>query len=190
LTRLSVVISGPPAVGKTSLARSLAASLGMRAVGGGEVLIEVARGMGYRVHRPEGWWDTPEGMMFLRRRAQDPEIDRAVDRRLIAMVREGGVVVTSYPIPWLTDAGIKVWLKGSLEVRARRMAKRDNIAVEEARRIIEARDRANAELYRSIYGIGFGVDLSVFDLVVNTDPLDEAGVFRTVESYVRGWLGP
>jgi cytidylate kinase len=100
------------------------------------------------------------------------------------------VVVTSYPIPWLTDAGIKVWLKGSLEVRARRMAKRDNIVVEEARRIIEARDRANAELYRSIYGIGFGEDLRVFDLVVNTDPLDEAGVFRTVESYVRGWLGP
>jgi cytidylate kinase len=188
LIRRSVVISGPPAVGKTSLARSLAASLGMRAVGGGEVLIEVARGMGYEVDRPEGWWDTAEGMEFLRRRALDPEIDRAVDRRLIAMIEEGGVVVTSYPIPWLTDSGIKVWLKGSLEVRATRMARRDNISVDEARRIIESRDRANHELYRSIYGIGFGENLGVFDLVVNTDPLDEVGVFRTVESYVKSWL--
>lgn len=181
------IISGPPAVGKTTVAEAVAKRFGLRMYGGGDALKELAANRGYT---PTGrdWWDTPEGMRFLAERAANPEYDKEVDRMLIEELKQGEVVITSYSLPWLTDLGIKIWLKGSVESRARRMVERDKISYEDALSIVRRRDEENRSLYLKIYGIEFGEDLSVFDLILNTDILSRDAVVEVVETFVKQFM--
>ena len=180
----AIVVSGLPAVGKTTVSRRVAEELGKPLVGGGDVLKEMAVEEGYK---PGGgdWWDTSEGMKFLAERKRKPGFDREVDARLIQKAKRGDVVITSYPVPWLTPDGTKVWLTGSVDSRAARMAKRDGLPVPKCRKILSVRDVENYRLYKKIYGIEFGRDLKPFDLVVETDNIDEPRVADIVLRYVK-----
>ena len=181
----SIIISGMPAVGKTTVSRQVAAKLKIPLVGGGDVLKEMAVEEGYT---PGGddWWDRGEGMKFLRQRKKSSGFDKEVDARLIQKARMGNVVITSYPVPWLTRDGLKVWLSGSVKSRAARMARRDGLSDSECREVLSVRDEENHNLYKKIYGIEFGRDLKPFDLVVETDGIDEGKVAQIVIEYVKG----
>jgi len=180
----AIIISGMPAVGKTTVSRKVAAALGAPMVGGGDVLKEMAVEEGYSPGG-EDWWDKGDGMKFLQERKRSPGFDREVDARLIQKAQKGGVVITSYPVPWLTKDGLKVWLSGSVRSRAARMAKRDGLPVRRCKEILSVRDTENFKLYKKIYGIEFGRDLGPFDLVVETDGIDEGRVAEVVIHYVK-----
>ncbi|MDG6899741.1 MAG: AAA family ATPase [Nitrososphaerota archaeon] len=180
----AIIISGLPAVGKTSVSRQVAESLGTPMVGGGDVLKEMAVEEGY-TPGGEDWWDKGEGMKFLQERKRHLDFDKEVDVRLLKKAKKGDVVITSYPVPWLTKDGIKVWLAGSVESRASRMSKRDGISVSECEAILSVRDLENYRLYKKIYGIEFGKDLKPFDLVVETDSIDETKVAEIVIHYAK-----
>ena len=60
----SIIISGPPAIGKTTVAKGLAKEFGMQNLSGGDVLKEMAQERGFQT-RGADWWDTKEGMTFL-----------------------------------------------------------------------------------------------------------------------------
>ena len=181
----AIIISGMPAVGKTTVSRKVADAMGVPLLGGGDVLKEMAVEEGY-APGGEDWWDTAEGMKFLNERKKSPDFDKEVDSRLLAKAKKGNVVITSYPVPWLTKEGIKIWLSGGVESRARRMAKRDGLPVSKCREILSIRDVENYKLYRKIYSIEFGKDLKPFDLVVETDDIDESRVAEVVSRYVKG----
>lgn len=167
----SIVISGWPAVGKTTLATALAKELGYRQYNGGDVLKLLASEKGYSVSGDD-WWDTDEAKNFMEERESNPYFDIEVDRKLVEIVRHGDVIVTSYTLPWLVPESIKIWLKGSRSNRIRRMAKRDNLNVKRAKEIILQRDENNVRIYHNLYGYEFGRDLTVFDFVLDTDLLD------------------
>ena len=48
----------------------------------------------------------------------------------------------------------------------------DNISIDKAMKIVKERDLKNQELYRQLYDIDFGQDLSVFDLTIDTNDID------------------
>ena len=175
----AIVLCGMPAVGKTTVARIIAAKLGLKLIGGGDVLKEIALEEGYNAVGDD-WWDTEEGMKFMDERAGDPEFDKEVDKRLLARAKKGDVVMTSYTLPWLSKDGIKVWLSGTKRTRAERMAKRDDTTPEECAAVIDARDSENYALYKKLYGIGFGKDLSPFAVIVGTDGVPAAKVAEEV----------
>jgi cytidylate kinase len=162
----------------------VAESLGTAMLGGGDVLKEMAVEEGYE---PGGddWWDTREGMKFLRERKRSSNFDKEVDARLIEKARLGNVVITSYPVPWLMGSGIKVWLSGNVRSRAARMAKRDRLPLSKCRRVLSVRDVENYRIYKKIYGIEFGKDLKPFDLVVDTNSIDESKVAKVIIHYLK-----
>jgi len=176
-----------PAVGKTTVSRVVSETLGVSLIGGGDVLKEMAVERGYSSGGGGDWWDTADGMDFLNTRKKSSGFDREVDNRLMEKAKKGGVVITSYPLPWLVQSGLKVWLSGSAKSRAQRMAKRDGMAVSRCLQILRVRDRENHELYKKIYGIEFGKDLKPFNLVVDTDSIDESRVAEIVLKYVSNW---
>jgi CMP/dCMP kinase len=180
----AIIISGMPAVGKTTVSKQVASALKVSMVGGGDVLKEMAVEEGYT---PGGddWWDKGQGMKFLEARKHSSGFDKEVDSRLLHKAKKGDVVITSYPVPWLTKEGLKVWLSGSVASRARRMAKRDGLPYSECKKVLSVRDVENYKLYKKIYRIEFGKDLKPFDLVVETDAIDEAKVAEIVISYVK-----
>jgi len=122
----SVIISGPPAVGKTTVAKGLAEEFSLKYLSGGDALKELAREEGFQ-SEGDDWWDTTEGMKFLSQRSQNPEFDKKVDEKLKELFHQGGIVITSYTLPWLVDDGIKIWLEGTHDSSASRMTTRDDM---------------------------------------------------------------
>lgn len=167
----SIVISGWPAVGKTTIASALAKDLGYQQYNGGDVLKILASEKGYSVSRND-WWDTEEAKNFMEERESNSYFDIEVDRKLVEIIRQGNVIVTSYTLPWLVPESIKIWLKGSRSNRVKRMAKRDKLDMIHAKEIISQRDENNIRIYHNLYGYEFGKDLTVFDFVLDTDLLD------------------
>jgi len=180
----AIIFSGPPAVGKTTVAKLVAEKLKLKLVGGGDILKEIAAEEGVKTSGDD-WWDTPGGMKFLAKRKKSKRFDREVDRRLLQRVGAGNVVITSYTIPWLSKKGIKIWLSGSVDSRSERMATRDQMSKEECRKVIQVRDTENLELYKRLYGIEFGKDLTPFNLIVGTDGIPAKTIAEEVLKYLR-----
>jgi cytidylate kinase len=164
----SIVISGWPAVGKTTMASEIAKEFNLKLYNGGDILKMLARDKGYSVSRND-WWDTEEAKKFMADRKTDPNFDKHVDNKLVEIVKTENAVITSYTLPWLVDGPVKFWLKGSQLNRAKRMANRDNLSLEEAQNVVKLRDEENKAIYRRLYQFEFGQDLTVFDFSINTD---------------------
>ena len=188
--KFSIVISGWPAVGKTTIAGKLAEEFGLVMYNGGDILKLLAAEKGYSTKRDD-WWDTSEAKKFMQERKSDPSFDKKVDKKLSETVRKGAAVITSYTLPWLVkeDFVVKLWLKGSPENRAKRMANRDDIGFAEAKRIIALRDKENKKIYYKLYGFRFGEDLAVFDYMLNTDRLLLTSLIEISKLIVRRHIG-
>ena len=189
----SIVISGWPAVGKTTIACKLAEEFDSVMYNGGDILKMLAEDKGYSVKRDD-WWDTTEAKKFMEERKSDPSFDKKVDKKLIEIVKKGGAVITSYTLPWLVLEEsvviiIKFWLRGSPENRAKRMANRDDISFADAKSIIKLRDEENKRIYYRLYGFRFGEDLAVFDYVLNTDKLSLESLVEISKLIVRRHIG-
>ena len=169
--KTTIVISGWPAVGKTTIAAEIAKEFDFKVYNGGDILKLLAGDRGYSISGND-WWDTEQAKKFMAERKANLYFDKQVDQKLVEIVRLGKAVITSYTLPWLVQDAIKFWLKGSQENRAKRMAKRDSLSVLQAKKIIKMRDDENKNIYRKLYGFNFGKDLNVFDFSLNTDLID------------------
>ena len=183
----SIVISGPPAVGKTTVAKGLAEEFQLRYLSGGDVLKEMAKEQGFDSDGDD-WWDTEDGMKFLNQRDENPEFDKKLDEKLIALFDKGGMVITSYTLPWLIKDGIRIWLEGSHESSTKRMQTRDSMSSEDAYEITKERFDKNKALYKKLYDFDFGEDKSVFDVIINTDHLTAQQVIDVAKETVRKLL--
>lgn len=169
--KISIVISGWPAVGKTTIAENLAREFNLKLWNGGDILKMMAHDRGYSSSLNHDWWDTKEAAKFMNERSNNPNFDREVDNRLIKLLNEGNVVITSYTLPWIANATINFWLQGSVDNRSKRMSMRDNIDVDSAKKIVQKRDFENKLIYKKLYQFEFGEKLDVFDFAMNTDIL-------------------
>jgi len=183
----SIVISGPPAVGKTTVAKGLAEEFSLKMLSGGDVLKDMAKEHGFD-SSGDDWWDTADGMKFLNQREENPEFDKKLDAKLTDLFNAGSIVITSYTLPWLVNDGIKIWLEGSRESSTKRMQNRDNMSTEDAFEITKQRFDKNKSLYKKLYGFDFGKDTSVFDVIINTDNLTAKQVIDVATETVRKLL--
>ena len=180
----SIIISGPPAIGKTTIAKGLAKEFDLVHLSGGDILKELAEEEGFET-KGDDWWDTQEGMDFLSQRQKNSEFDKKVDDKLKEFFSKGDVVITSYTLPWLVEGGVKIWLSGSKENSAQRMTIRDNLSETNALEIVQKRYNENKIIYKTLYGFEFGEDLSIFDKIIETDDLNVEQVLEIAKSTVR-----
>ena len=174
---LIICICGMAGSGKSTVARRIAEHYGLKYLSGGDALKAIAIERGYNAQE-RGWWESREGMRFLRERMKNPDFDEMVDRKLIEMAGEGDVVLDSWTMPWLLDGGFKIWLEASEEVRAKRVAGRDNLPIEEAVRMIREKEGKTKAIYERLYGFKLGEDMEPFNLIVDVNLLDAEEVFQ------------
>ena len=183
----SIIISGPPAIGKTTIAKGLAKEFGLVQLSGGDILKELAEEIGFET-KGDDWWDTQEGINFLSHRQKNSEFDKNVDDKLKKLFSKGDVVITSYTLPWIVKGGVKIWLAGSKENSTQRMITRDNLSKNDALEIVQKRYNENKVIYKTLYGFVFGEDLSVFDKIIETDDLNAEQVLEIAKSTVRNFF--
>ena len=103
---------------------------------------------------------------------KDNSVDKEVDTRQVKLAREnGGCVLGSRLAIWLLEeADLKIYLRASPEVRAARIANREDGCFEEVADFTAERDRQDHDRYLRIYGIDT-IDYSFADLIIDTDDL-------------------
>lgn len=160
---LIITISGPHGTGKSTYARALADALNLRYVCAGELFRELAK------ERKMSLED------FSRLAEKDPSVDRMIDERTKTKAKEGGVVIDAQLGAWMLKdlADVKVLLVASDDVRFKRIAQRERMSLEAARRETLAREEIQKRRYEKYYGIDVD-DLSIYDLKINTGtyPID------------------
>lgn len=174
MKKIVIAVSGRPGSGKTTYAKFIAQRFGLRYVSNGMLFRRLAVEKGYTFEE------------FHRLAEKDPSIDKIIDERAIEEARKGGVVIDGHLSVWVLKdiADLRIICNASFEVRAKRIAERDNISVDEAVKLLELREQSNYERAKRYYGIDLS-DFSVADLVVSTEKLDIEGVKRTVETFIE-----
>jgi CMP/dCMP kinase len=167
-----ITVSGAPGTGTTTLARSLAAELGIRWVNSGELFRKIAI-------------EKNVSVKDLNRLAErGPEIDYLIDDAQKSMAKAGPGIFEGRLSGHLLNADLKVVLKTDLKVRAERIANRESKLFEDSLHETRAREESEARRYKKYYNFDIG-DLSVYDLVVDTGKFDEQGTLSIVLAAVR-----
>jgi len=178
--KVIICISGMAGCGKSTTAKKIAKKYKLCYFSGGNALKTLALETGYKPVK-RGWWESQEGMKFLKKRTQKSSFDKEVDKKLLEWAKQGNVVLDSWTMPWLLERkGFKIWLEASPEVRAKRIAKRDKISIEKARKVLKEKDTKTNVIYKELYGFDHGDDFSPFDLILDVNDLSPKEVFKTL----------
>ena len=153
-----VTVSGPPGAGKSTTVAALADAFDLEHVSGGDIFRELADERGL------------SAVEFNRLAEEYYQIDRDLDRRLrtVALERDE-VLLESRLAGWLAGdaADFRLWLDAPIEVRAARIADREDKSAETALAETREREESEALRYREYYGIDIA-DLSIYDIALNT----------------------
>ncbi len=162
---LTITVSGLSGAGKSLGARAIAKEFNLNYVSAGKILRDEAERRGISLEK------------FCEIR--EPEIDYAMDIRSLKLAIEGNVVLDARLSGWVAGkwADAKVFFDCSLDIRAERVAKRDKISVEEAKKRLKKRDEVDHEKYKKLYGID-SYDKSIYDIVIDNDNLRKEEVKR------------
>lgn len=106
--------------------------------------------------------------------AAQPAVDIELDRRLAERARAGQVVVESRLAGWIARNekldGLLVWIDCDDDVRARRVAAREDKTIDQALVENAEREKIERDRYIALYGIDLA-DLSIYDLVLDSGRL-------------------
>ena len=169
-----VTISGLPGSGTSTVARLVAAELGLAHLDGGVIFRQLAADAGMTLTEFGAWAQ------------RHPQVDVELDRRLAARAREGDVVLESRLAGWIARNegldGLRVWLACDAEVRAARVGKRDRMTPDEAAELNRVREASERARYQAVYGIDID-DLGPYHLVLDSAADGPKELAATISSF-------
>lgn len=158
-----ITISGYHGTGKTTYAARLAKQLGLRHVSAGMLFRKVAEERGMSLEEL--------GELALK----DPKIDRTIDEHTMSEADKGSLVIDGQITGWILKeiADLRIYLTTPDPVRIVRIAERDHLSLEEAKRQTVNRERVQSERYKTHYGFRVE-DRSIYHLILDTSigPID------------------
>ncbi len=155
-----ITVSGPPGSGKSTLSMKIAEHFNLELVSSGNVFRAMAKEKGVGLEE------------FGHIAEADPAIDKEIDRQQVELSKtKEDFLFEGRLSGWLIDADLKIMLKTDVGVRARRIAGRENISIQQAMHETMVRQKSEAKRYMEYYDIDIS-DLTLYDLVIESSVWD------------------
>ena len=172
-----ITISGLHGTGKSSVADIVAKRFGLKRVSAGVIFRELAKKRGLTLEE------------FSIVAEDDESIDKELDALLKTTAMKGNVLLDGQLAGWMAGdyANFKILLTASVDARVKRIAERDEVSLEHARRETLNREASEKERYLEFYGVDIS-DQSIYDLVLNTEKYDLQGVIKVLTTAIETFL--
>jgi cytidylate kinase len=168
-----IAISGLHGAGKTTAARALVRKFGLKYVSAGTVFRQMAKENGMTLDK------------FSHYVEQHPGIDRQIDRRTANVAKEEDVLIDARLSGWMAKgADVSILLTAPLDIRVKRIARRERRSYKDVLTETERRERSEAKRFKRLYGINVN-DYSGFDLMLNTERWNVKEMNRVLELVVE-----
>jgi cytidylate kinase len=169
---LVITVSGYHGSGRSTHATKLAETFGLRYVSSGTIFRQLAKERGLSLEE------------MSRLTEEDSEIDRKIDERAKEESKIPGVVIDATLAGWMAeDPDIRIFLHCSFEERIRRIADREDISYDEAKKETVAREESEKERFKIYYNVTIE-DLSIYDIVLNTELFEADATARILKRFV------
>jgi len=175
--KIVVAISGLHGTGKSTYAHAIAEEFDLRVVSAGELFRKLAEEKGVSLEE------------LSRISGTNSTIDLQIDERTKSETKRGAVIVEGRLAGWMTkdESHIKILLTAPDQVRFKRIAERENLSLEEAKRITLFREDEERKRFKNYYGIDLN-DNSVYDLIINTNKLPLNSCIKVIKEFIYEYI--
>ncbi len=177
MLKLVITISGLHGTGKTTYARNLSQLLNLRHISAGEIFRKLADQRGVSLSK-----------MSKIAQEQD-EIDKLIDDKIKGEAEKGSVVLDGLLTASMVEdkAQIKIYLFAPDKVRFRRIASREKLSFEDARKQTLERETIEKERYTKLYNLNID-DLTIYDVIINTDMMPLRSNIKVLTGIIREYM--
>lgn len=151
-----LTIGGLAGTGTTTAAKVLSEKLDIPFLSTGSIFREMAKERGMSV------------LEFSEFAEKDNSIDIEIDRRQAELAKSSeNLIIEGRLSAYFVEADLKLWLVTPFDVRAERIADRENKTVDLAKDEIIIREESEALRYKDIHDIDIS-SMDIYDLVINS----------------------
>ncbi|MCK4429413.1 MAG: cytidylate kinase family protein [Candidatus Aenigmarchaeota archaeon] len=166
-----ITLSGQVGAGKSSVGKELAKKLNYKYLVTGEIFKKMAK---------EKNMDLNEFLKYAD--ANQDIIDKEVDNKQ----KQAGAntILDSRMGFYFANPELKIWVKAGMDIRIKRIMKRDGPAEKESERHIVEREEEEKERYMRMYSVNI-FDMENYDLIIDTGKLNVEQIVNTIHSLVK-----
>ena len=173
---LVITLAGHHGSGRTTNAKLLAESLGLRYISTGMLFRERAEELGVSLEEMN------------RIASNEKEFDNWLDNRTKEESRRRGIVIDATLSAWMAeDPDLRIFVTCPFEERVRRIADREGRDYDEVEQETRAREELEQRRYHDYYGVDIN-DLTVYDVILNTGIFGIEASARILKSLVEEYV--
>lgn len=196
---LTIAISGMPGAGSSTVGKLLANELSMHHFSPGQLFKDISKGTVKEQHYyklfkhlcdlkglniPEmsvkedskavvSLWDSEFG--------RSKSFHEVLDRLQLELAKRKRIVIDGkLSLRMIPDADIKIWIRAELEERAKRIAEREKISVDEAKKNIVERESREREEWKRIYGFDYFDQEEDADIIVDSSTMSPQSIVEVI----------
>jgi len=174
---VTITISGTPGSGKSTVGKLLEKKLRVKYIYSGKIFREIAKNYNMSLEEFDKYCE------------KNKEIDQELDRRQLEILQKGDVILEGRLAGWIAHrnkiSALKIILDTDLEIRTKRVVKREKGDVKKRRKEILNREKSEANRYKNYYNIDLK-DTSIYDLVIDSSDKTPEEIVAIILGKIEG----